>query len=88
VIYLKSVLTGLAVAIASFLVYGILGVAVALGLGLSLPGVHVSPLSPAGGGGLGAISIDGTPPLVVALILGAFAARRYYRRREAARRRA
>jgi hypothetical protein len=46
VIYLKSVLTGLAVAIASFLVYGILGVAVALGLGLSLPGVHVSPCHP------------------------------------------
>ena len=83
-IYLKSVLTGLGVAIASFLVYGILGVAVALGLGLSLPGVHVSPA--AGGGGLGAISIDGTPPMVVALILGAFAARRYYRRHETARR--
>jgi hypothetical protein len=84
VIYLKSVLTGVAVAIGSFLVYGILGVAVALGLGLSLPGVHVSP-APSAGGGLGAISIDGTP-LVVATILGAFAARRSYRR--TARRRA
>jgi hypothetical protein len=88
VIYLKSVLTGLAVAIASFLVYGILGVAVALGLGWSPPGVHVSPVSPAGGGGLSTISIEGTPPLVVALILGAFAARRSYRRRETARSRA
>jgi len=86
VIYLKSVLTGLAVAIASFLLYSIAGVAVALGLGLSLPGVHMSPGSPAEGGGLGAISIDGTPPLVVATILGAFAAWGSYRR--TARRRA
>ena len=84
-IYLKSVLTGLAVAIASFLIYGLVGVAVALGLGLSLPGVHVSA---APGGNLGTISIDGTPPLLVALTLGAFAAWRYYRRREIARKRA
>ena len=87
-IYLKSLLTGLAVAIASFLLYGILGVAVALGLGLSLPGVQVSPASPAGGGGLGAISIDGTPPTIVATILGALAAWRSYRRLKTARRRA
>jgi len=81
VIYLKSVLTGLAVAIASFLLYGTLGVAVALGLGLSLPGVRVSPALPAGGGGIGTISIDGTPPMIVATVLGTFAAWRSYRRR-------